>query len=147
MRLLVTHPTESRGCIDGRKRTPPLVRLKAVCVPGDQGEPVITVMMPNSGSPPMTIRIRGLLLLTLTLGACAAAAASARLLAGGIDVRGMEMAWVSWRGEIDRVRRARRMLEDLERKHGARPAEQWPADDRCVRAIATRTLRELGEEP
>jgi hypothetical protein len=26
---------------------PPLVRLKAVCGPGDQGEPVITVMMPN----------------------------------------------------------------------------------------------------
>ena len=32
---------------DNRDRTPPLVRLKAVCGPGDQGEPVITVMMPD----------------------------------------------------------------------------------------------------
>jgi hypothetical protein len=30
-----------------RSGTPPLVRLKAVCGPGDQGEPVITVMMPE----------------------------------------------------------------------------------------------------
>jgi hypothetical protein len=30
---------------DNRERTPPLVRLKAVCGPGDEGEPVITVMM------------------------------------------------------------------------------------------------------
>jgi hypothetical protein len=30
---------------DNRERTPPLVRLKAVCGPGDQGEPVITVML------------------------------------------------------------------------------------------------------
>jgi hypothetical protein len=29
---------------DNRRRTPPLVRLKAVCCPGDDGEPVITVM-------------------------------------------------------------------------------------------------------
>ena len=27
--------------------TPPLVRLKAMCGPGDQGEPVVTVMMPD----------------------------------------------------------------------------------------------------
>jgi hypothetical protein len=27
-------------------RTPPLVRLKAVCGPGDRGEPVVTVMLP-----------------------------------------------------------------------------------------------------
>jgi hypothetical protein len=27
---------------DNRERTPPLVRLKAVCGPGDEGEPVIT---------------------------------------------------------------------------------------------------------
>jgi hypothetical protein len=27
--------------------TPPLVRLKAVCGPGDQGEPVLTVMRPD----------------------------------------------------------------------------------------------------
>jgi hypothetical protein len=32
---------------DNRERTPPLVRLKAVCGPGDQGEPVITVMLPE----------------------------------------------------------------------------------------------------
>jgi hypothetical protein len=32
---------------DDRERTPPLVRLKAVCGPGDQGEPVITVMLPQ----------------------------------------------------------------------------------------------------
>ena len=32
---------------DNRRRTPPLVRLKAVCGPGDQGEPVLTVMMPD----------------------------------------------------------------------------------------------------
>ena len=30
---------------DIRERTPPLVRLKAVCGPGDRGEPVITVML------------------------------------------------------------------------------------------------------
>ncbi len=32
---------------DNREGTPPLVRLKAVCGPGDRGEPVITVMMPD----------------------------------------------------------------------------------------------------
>jgi hypothetical protein len=32
---------------DNRERTPPLVRLKALCHPGDQAEPVITVMMPE----------------------------------------------------------------------------------------------------
>jgi hypothetical protein len=32
---------------DNRERTPPLVRLKAVCGPGDRAEPVLTVMMPN----------------------------------------------------------------------------------------------------
>jgi hypothetical protein len=32
---------------DNRDRTPPLVRLKALCGPGDQGEPVVTVMMPE----------------------------------------------------------------------------------------------------
>jgi hypothetical protein len=29
---------------DNRERTPPLVRLKAVCGPGDDGEPALTVM-------------------------------------------------------------------------------------------------------
>jgi hypothetical protein len=32
---------------DSREGIPPLVRLKAVCGPGDQGEPVLTVMMPG----------------------------------------------------------------------------------------------------
>ena len=32
---------------DNRERTPPLVRLKAVCGPGDRGEPVVTVMLPD----------------------------------------------------------------------------------------------------
>jgi hypothetical protein len=32
---------------DNRERTSPLVRLKALCGPGDQGEPVVTVMMPD----------------------------------------------------------------------------------------------------
>jgi hypothetical protein len=32
---------------DNREGTPPLVRLKAVSAPGDQGEPVITVMLPE----------------------------------------------------------------------------------------------------
>jgi hypothetical protein len=32
---------------DNRDRTPPLVRLKALCGPGDQGEPVVTVMLPE----------------------------------------------------------------------------------------------------
>ena len=30
---------------DDREGTPPLVRLKAVCGPGDHGEPVLTVML------------------------------------------------------------------------------------------------------
>ncbi len=32
---------------DNRDRTPPLIRLKALCGPGAQGEPVLTVMMPD----------------------------------------------------------------------------------------------------
>jgi hypothetical protein len=32
---------------DNRDRTPPLVWLKGVCGPGDQGEPVVTVMLPD----------------------------------------------------------------------------------------------------
>jgi hypothetical protein len=32
---------------DNRERTPPLVTLKAVCGPGDAGEPVITIMRPE----------------------------------------------------------------------------------------------------
>jgi hypothetical protein len=32
---------------DNREGTPPLVQLKAVCGPGDAGEPVITVMPPD----------------------------------------------------------------------------------------------------
>jgi hypothetical protein len=30
-----------------REGTPPLVRLKALCGPGDDGEPVVTVMLPD----------------------------------------------------------------------------------------------------
>jgi hypothetical protein len=37
---------------DSRERTPPLVRLKAVCGPGDDGEPVLTVMRPDEDGPP-----------------------------------------------------------------------------------------------
>jgi hypothetical protein len=32
---------------DNRECRPPLVRLKAVCGPGDEGEPVAKVMMPE----------------------------------------------------------------------------------------------------
>jgi hypothetical protein len=32
---------------DNRERTPPLVRLKALCGPGDEGEPVITILLPD----------------------------------------------------------------------------------------------------
>jgi hypothetical protein len=32
---------------DNRERTPPLVRLKALCGPGDDGSPCITVTMPE----------------------------------------------------------------------------------------------------
>jgi hypothetical protein len=32
---------------DNRERTPPLVRLKALCGPGDRGEPVLTVLLPT----------------------------------------------------------------------------------------------------
>jgi hypothetical protein len=35
---------------DNRERTPPRVRLKAVCGPGDQGDPVVTVMLPEEGA-------------------------------------------------------------------------------------------------
>jgi hypothetical protein len=31
---------------DNRQRTPPLVPLKGLCGPGDDGEPVVTVMLP-----------------------------------------------------------------------------------------------------
>jgi hypothetical protein len=32
---------------DNREGTPPLVRLRAVCGPGDGGEPAVTVMLPD----------------------------------------------------------------------------------------------------
>jgi hypothetical protein len=35
---------------DSKERTSPLVRLKAVCGPGDRGEPVITVLLPEEGA-------------------------------------------------------------------------------------------------
>jgi hypothetical protein len=34
---------------DNREHTPPLVRLKAVCGPGNEGEPVVTGMMLDEG--------------------------------------------------------------------------------------------------
>ena len=35
---------------DNRDHTPPLARLKAQCGPGDAGEPVITVLLPDEGA-------------------------------------------------------------------------------------------------
>jgi hypothetical protein len=32
---------------DNRSGTPPLVRVKALCGPGDQGEQVLTIMLPD----------------------------------------------------------------------------------------------------
>ena len=32
---------------DNREGTPPLVRLKAICGPGDHGEPVVTITLPG----------------------------------------------------------------------------------------------------
>jgi hypothetical protein len=95
----------------------------------------------------VTPRRRGLLLVLAALGSCATAAVSACLLPGCIDQGRLEVAWESWQNHIDRVRRARRTLEELERKHAGKPVERWPADDRAIRAIATHALRELGEEP
>jgi hypothetical protein len=34
---------------DDSDRTPPPVRLKALCGPGDHGEPVVTIMLPEEG--------------------------------------------------------------------------------------------------
>jgi len=90
---------------------------------------------------------RGLLLLTLSLAACAVAAASARLLAACVDVRGMEVAWESWQNRLHDVSKARRTLAELEQKHGTRPVEQWPAENRDRHFFATHALEELGEEP
>ena len=36
---------------DNREGTPPLVRLKALCGPGGQGEPVVTIMLPGEDGP------------------------------------------------------------------------------------------------
>jgi hypothetical protein len=93
----------------------------------------------------VTTQRRGLLLLTLSLGACALAGASACLLAGCIDQERLGVAWESWQNHIDDVRRARRTLAELERKHAGKPVERWPAEDRAVHAIATDALRQLGE--
>jgi hypothetical protein len=41
----VRYAVRVRG--DNRDGAPPLVRLKALCGPGDQGEPVVTVMLPD----------------------------------------------------------------------------------------------------
>jgi len=95
----------------------------------------------------MTARLRGLFLALTALAACAAAAASARLLAGCVDVRGMEIAWESWQNRLQDVSKARRTLAELGQKHGARPVEQWPAEDRDPHFFATHALEELGERP
>jgi hypothetical protein len=71
---------------------------------------------------------------------------SACLLPGCIDQGRLEITWESFLNHADRVRRARRTLEELERKHGSRPVEQWPAVDRARCVGAEGTLRQLGEE-
>jgi hypothetical protein len=43
---------------DNSERTPPLVRLKAICGPGDQGELVIIVMLPAEDLDPSLLRPR-----------------------------------------------------------------------------------------
>jgi hypothetical protein len=35
---------------DNRNGTPPLVKLKALCAPGDRGEPVVRVLLPGEGA-------------------------------------------------------------------------------------------------
>jgi hypothetical protein len=35
---------------DSRRQTPPPVRLKAVCGPGDDAAPVVTIMLPDEGA-------------------------------------------------------------------------------------------------
>jgi hypothetical protein len=35
---------------DNREDMPPLIELKAVCGPGDQAEPVLTVLLPDEGA-------------------------------------------------------------------------------------------------
>jgi hypothetical protein len=95
----------------------------------------------------VTSRRRALLLLTLSLGACALAGVSACALAGRIDLGPLEIRWESWQNQHDRVRRARRTLDELERKHAGKPVERWPAEDRAVHTIAADALRQLGEEP
>ena len=44
------HDPKGRGMAPHKRDTPPLVRLKAVCGPGDHGEPVVTVMLPDEGA-------------------------------------------------------------------------------------------------
>jgi hypothetical protein len=95
----------------------------------------------------VTPRRRGLLLVLAAIGSCAAAAVSACLLPGCIDQGRLEVAWESFLNRADPVRKARRTLEELERKHGNRPVEHWPAEDRARRALATNALRQLGEAP
>jgi hypothetical protein len=80
------------------------------------------------------------LLLLFALTAFTAAAVS-----GCVDL-GLERSWEPFLNRADRVRAARRTLEELERKHAGKPVEQWPAEDRAIHAIATDALRQLGEE-
>jgi hypothetical protein len=43
---------------DNQERTPPLVELKAVCGPGDDGDPVVAVMMPDEDYRASSVRAR-----------------------------------------------------------------------------------------
>lgn len=55
LRIAIAHSAHRRDTVylelhvrnDNREGEPPVVSLKAVCGPGDQGEPVITVMLPS----------------------------------------------------------------------------------------------------
>jgi hypothetical protein len=48
---------------DNRERTPPLVRLQVVCGPGDQGEPVIMVMLPDEVFTWIGLSVNGVMIL------------------------------------------------------------------------------------
>jgi hypothetical protein len=80
----------------------------------------------------------------LTVGG-ALTAFTAAAVSGCVDL-GLERSWESFLNRAYCVRAARRTLEELGRKHGARPVEQWPAEDRAIHTIATDALRQLGEE-
>ncbi len=54
LRYAITHSTggrqvDFRVAVQNDARRPRLVQLKALCGPGDEGEPVITIMLPDEG--------------------------------------------------------------------------------------------------